>query len=175
MHTLDDIINADFQEANSFLYKIMKDCDIESEEECVNMLESGARKGVPDFQYFLGFCHYSGFGCEKDTRKAIKCWMKAAKNDMDDAQFLLGCAYFYGDNIRKSYKKAVYWFEKASQNGHVDAQYYLSGCYKFGLGTKKSQCIGVRSRPKATMLMPSINLPNLIFMEKESNRVMTKR
>src|ERR1051325_1169240 len=75
-----------------------------------------------------------GIGTEKNLKKSISWYQRAAQNGHGGAQNNLGSLYFIGKGVEKDLKKAIYWYEKAVENGHKGAQYNIGECYEFGNG-----------------------------------------
>jgi TPR repeat protein len=65
-----------------------------------------------------------GIGVLTDDKKAIKWYLKAAKQGVSDAQYNLGLMYDNGEGVLKDLSKAKYWIKKAYENPDVNA--YIS-------------------------------------------------
>jgi TPR repeat protein len=75
-----------------------------------------------------------GDGVEQDSRQAVDCYRRAAKQGLVDAQYNLGICYDQGIGVGMDTKQALAWFRKAAEQGNVGAQYYLGTCYANGDG-----------------------------------------
>ncbi len=61
-------------------------------------------------QYSLGLLYKEGGETEKNLKKAIYRFEKAAKNGYVEAQYKLALYYQLGVETEKSLEKAIYWF-----------------------------------------------------------------
>jgi TPR repeat protein len=77
-----------------------------------------------------------GEGVDKDLKKAVYWFEKAATQGHIDAQFRLYEIY-YGGGIGQDLQKAAYWCEKAAEQGKAVAQFKLALMYKNGEGVYK--------------------------------------
>ncbi len=83
----------------------------------LNKLDSEANS---EAQEVLGQMYLAGVGVEKDVRKGIEYWEKAASNGSSDAMFNLGICYEQGvPGITEDIDKAIYWLEKGSELGNA--------------------------------------------------------
>ena len=90
----------------------------------------------------LGWDYYEN----KDTAKALECYLKAAKLNDVWATYAVGLIYAkyspfdeeYDDEIEQDYSKAVYWYRKAAELGHKDAIKALGHMYFEGKGVEQS-------------------------------------
>lgn len=83
----------------------------------MGMTKSRAEKGDAGEQAILAMYYQYGIGVEKDYKKALYWYQKAANAGHIPAQINLGNIYRTGDTIKTDYKKARYWFNKACQAG----------------------------------------------------------
>ena len=63
---------------------------------------------------------------QRDYRKALQYYKKAAELGYVDAHASLGNLYYKGLGVQKDEKKALYHLEKAAIRGHPQARYYLA-------------------------------------------------
>ena len=96
-----------------------------------------AKKGNALAQLELGRLYYMGDGVNKDYKKAIEWFRKAAEQGNAKAQWNLGLCYKNGKGVDKNYGKAVAWSRKAAEQGNASAQFYLGYSYCFGSGIRK--------------------------------------
>ena len=82
----------------------------------------------------LGDKYYEGDGVQKDYKKAVEYYTKAAEKGSVWAQHKLAEMYHYGDGVVQDYKKAVKWYAILAKQGDEDAQYELAEMYYYGEG-----------------------------------------
>ncbi len=92
----------------------------------------------PESYFQLGWCYYTGEGAEKDLKKAVELFTKAADLGHANAQFELGMCYYNGEGTPQNLSKAVELFTNAAEQEHADAQFILGGCYNEGKGVRKN-------------------------------------
>lgn len=103
-----------------------------------------AKQGNGLAQTTLGILYIRGLGIEKDFKKAIYWFKKAALNKdiarkaQARSEAMLGVIYQEGKGVAKDYHKAVKWYKKASKKGDPSAQGILSTMYATGKGVKKN-------------------------------------
>ncbi len=78
-------------------------------------------------QNYVGIHHYLGLGVDRDFRKAVTWFAKAAVKGYPDAQYNLGAMYANGEHVAKDYYKAYLWFFAADHNGNQHAAKRLTG------------------------------------------------
>ena len=66
--------------------------------------------------YAVGKCYKDGKGVQKDRKKAVEHFAKAARLGNADAQYQLGKAYLKGKGVAADEKKARTWLSKAVKN-----------------------------------------------------------
>jgi len=100
-------------------------------ERAVKILEPLAEKGDVTAQYNLGQCYFSGWGVQKDWKKAER-WLRAsAAQGHEWAKVLLGHTV---DGLGK-HEEAVRIYRWAAAKGLAAAQVRLGQMYRSGLGT----------------------------------------
>ena len=72
-----------------------------------------AERGFGPAQRMVGGFYELGISVEKDVKKAIEWYKKAAENEVDDALSMLATVYFR----QKDYEEAVKWAEKSADCG----------------------------------------------------------
>jgi len=98
----------------------------------------------------LGEYHKDGCDCvEKDERKAIAYYQRAAQQGFAPAQDSLGRCYKNGKGVAKNEAKAVEWYKKSAEQGYALAQYDLGLCYTRGEGVTKDETIAAEWYRKA--------------------------
>jgi hypothetical protein len=83
--------------------------------------------------------HEKGEGTEKNQKKALYWYEKAAEQGHAKAQNNCGVMYDSGKGTTMDKAKALYWYEKAAEQGHANAQYNLGLLYTQGKETENSR------------------------------------
>ncbi|CAO3657457.1 unnamed protein product [Mucor hiemalis] len=114
-----------------------------------------AESGSPLGLFFYGIALRHGWGCKKNSAKAVRYLQSAAESAVHDLQtgiaqsanvakselvlaiYELGVCFRHGWGVPKNVETAAYYFEVASNLGDPDAQNDLGFCYAHGLGVKK--------------------------------------
>ncbi|EJK46081.1 hypothetical protein THAOC_35274, partial [Thalassiosira oceanica] len=87
------------------------------------MVRARVAKKDPQAILFLGNKYFFGeLGLQKDMRKAVELWTKAAELGSIGALFELGNAYDNGDGVEEDNAKAAQFWTKAAIQGHVLAR-----------------------------------------------------
>ena len=81
--------------------------------------------------------YYFGRGVKKDSKKAYKYFLDAAKYKDEYAETYLGLFYDKGIAVNKNYEIAYQWYYKAAIKGNAFAQYSLGVLYSEGNGVIK--------------------------------------
>lgn len=102
-----------------------------------DILSPLAKDGNPDAQKMLGIMYDYGQGVEKDPKKALGWYLKAASRGQPGVQYLIGSKYFRGDGARQDYAEAAKWWKMAAAGSQVEAQFNLGLMYYRGLGVKQ--------------------------------------
>ena len=97
--------------------------------------------------YNTGLQYYN----DKNYKKAVKYFTKAALQGYATAQSNLGVCYEKGTGITKDEKIAVKWYTKAAEQGHATAQCNLGVCYALGKGVTKDEKKAVECFIKAAL------------------------
>ena len=90
--------------------------------------------GTPDEWNKIGGKFYEN----KEYKKAVVWWQKAANQGYAKSQYNLGNCYSEGLGVPQSYVNAVKWYTKAAEQGDASAQCNLGYCYEVGQGVKQS-------------------------------------
>ncbi|GAA5801051.1 hypothetical protein EDC94DRAFT_614809 [Helicostylum pulchrum] len=114
-----------------------------------------AETGSPLGLFFYGIALRHGWGCKKNSVKAVRYLQSAAESAVHELQtgiaqsvsvakselvlaiYELGVCFRHGWGVPKNLETAAYYFEVASNLGDPDAQNDLGFCYAHGLGVKK--------------------------------------
>ena len=107
------------------------------------MVKIYASTGNPNAEAYMASAYESGYGINKNPKKAL-FWMNlAAEHGNKFAQATLGIKYAKGDSVPKDMNKAFYWYKKSAMQGNSDAQSLLADCYFCGEGTLKDEIEGL--------------------------------
>lgn len=90
-----------------------------------------------DQDHKRGLLFYKGIGVDKDFKKAVQWFKRAAKKGHSGAQYNLGIMSYLGQGVPQDYAQAAFWFQKAGENDHAAAQYNLGFLYYEGKGVVK--------------------------------------
>lgn len=85
----------------------------------------------------LGKKYLEGQGSQKDIRKGLECYKKAAEKGSIEAQLALGDRYRQGTEVEKDEQEAFRWYWQAAGQGNVDAQFWLGYAYDDGKGVEQ--------------------------------------
>ncbi len=79
-------------------------------------------KDTPDGQFFLGASFHGHHKANKDLKKALYWYEKAASNGHGQAQYNLALMYANKDGVDRNLMKAYHWISKAAENNIDDAK-----------------------------------------------------
>ena len=98
------------------------------------MIQARVEKKDPGAINHLGDQYYYGdLGFEKDMRKAVGLYNKAAELGSVEALFSLGIVYRHGEGVEADMVKAVQFYKKAAMQGHAESRHNL-GYYETSQG-----------------------------------------
>ncbi|ADM11809.2 uncharacterized protein Eint_070450 [Encephalitozoon intestinalis ATCC 50506] len=106
----------------------------------------GASLDCPNCQFRVGKCFENGeMGHEKDMRRSIEWYIKAADLGQSDAQTRLSALFLNGLDgvVEKNIKLGFRLGLKAATRENVFAAYLVSECYKQGIGVKKNALLAL--------------------------------
>ena len=83
------------------------------------------------------------FAEQKNFKKEIKCYHKAAEQGNKDAQLALGVMYNIGHGVPQDDKAAVKYYKLAAEQGNAKAQYNLGVAYTEGKGVRQDDKVAV--------------------------------
>ncbi len=95
-------------------------------------------QGNAGAQFGLGYMHLAGFGVERNHKKAMNYFTKAAEQGSAEAQFHLGSMHARGVGVKRDFTKAFYNFNLAAHQGHAVAVYNLAMMQLAGVGLPPS-------------------------------------
>jgi TPR repeat protein len=94
------------------------ECDPEG---AFDAFQMSIRVGSYLTEYDVGECYLTGFGTEKDTKKAFECFMNT--KELYSSQYRIGWCYMYGEGVEKDEAEGIKWLGEAALNGDADAMY----------------------------------------------------
>jgi TPR repeat protein len=119
-------------------YEYKRACDFKKVEDLPQAFlnyQSAAEKGHAEAQYHLASCYERGEGTDKDEKKAIDWYEKAAHQNHLVAK---GIRYLKGYSVTKDEIEAFKCFNEAADKGFVAAQFALGLCYANGQGVTQN-------------------------------------
>ena len=94
-------------------------------DEAMKWLAKAADEGHPSAVSQLGVCTFNGHGVERNLKKAVILWTRAAFNKDVEALYHLGGAHLRGDGVERDSFKARSFWESAAKKGHIESQYEI--------------------------------------------------
>ncbi|MEJ2609893.1 MAG: ankyrin repeat domain-containing protein [Candidatus Thiodiazotropha sp.] len=91
-------------------------------ETAAKIYQSLSEQGDPEAQFALGGFYRSGRGVEKNHKKALYWFLKAAQQEHTEAQYATGAMYEHGWGVKADTTQAMNWYSKAASQGHKLAQ-----------------------------------------------------
>ena len=61
-------------------------------------------------------------GVQRDNKRAVQYYEKAANNGIAEAMVALGACYELGRGVPKNKGKAIYWYQKGADQDNEDAK-----------------------------------------------------
>lgn len=125
---------------------------------------------ILDELYKTGLCYYFGKeGKNKDYKKAVDLFNKAAEGGHVDAQYALGDCYENGEGVVQNYNQAVYWYKKAAEKEDANAQNRLGKLYYNGKGVIQDYNEAGVLWEKAARKGQKNAIENLELLKKDNN------
>ena len=90
-----------------------------------------------DQDHKRGLLFYKGIGVDKDFKKAVQWFRRAAEKGHAVAQYNLGIMTYLGQGVDQDYRQAAEWFRRAGEQDHAAAQYNLGFLYYEGKGVER--------------------------------------
>ena len=98
-----------------------------------------ANQGLPEFLCAAGVLYERGeLGTDKDPKKSVEYYSKAALTGYASAQNRLGQSYLLGHGIDQDSELAFNWFSKGALSGYLPAQTNLGKSYEQGIGVTQN-------------------------------------
>jgi hypothetical protein len=118
-----------------------------------------AQSGQVSDQYAVANMYFRGRGIEKNASKALRWFLRAAKQGHTKAAYKVGYLYLYAADLAASNspKQAFPWIQKAAQAGYPPAQYELGRLYFSGKAVERdeSQALKWLGRAKSAGYAPA--------------------
>ncbi len=91
-------------------------------------------------QNIMGHLFYMGVGgpANKDYKKTVLWWKKAAMQGSDEAKYNLAILYEKGIGLDMDYNRAYKWYLSAAKDGNKNAQFNVANMYAKGAGVAVS-------------------------------------
>ena len=102
-----------------------------------------ARTGNASAQNNLGLLYKYGRGVERDLKRAVEWYRRAAEQDHAVAQFNLGLMYDNGLGVTQDFEAAARWFRLAADKDVARAQTFLGMMYWAGKGVSKDRSLAL--------------------------------
>jgi TPR repeat protein len=93
----------------------------------------------PQIQTRLGNNYKTGMGVDKNYKKAVYWYRKAAEQDFAPAQNNLAVMYEQGLGLPKDESEAVKWYRRAAEQHDAKAQHSIGIMYRDGRGIPRDQ------------------------------------
>ena len=93
-------------------------------------LDTAAMLGNVKAMSTLGVCYLNGYGCQRDTVEAVRCYRNAIEAGSLDACNRLGYLY----EAQENYDSAVACYRKSMEGGNLEGYCCLGLCYEKGRG-----------------------------------------
>ena len=106
-------------------------------EKAFNIWSNRAKSGIFDWfdadadsQYELGNYYLDGICVNKDYKKALAWFKKAAKQDNSKAQLKYGLMHYWGYGVEQDSEKAFSWIMKSANQGNIAAAAWIKNAIK---------------------------------------------
>ena len=151
--TLESLAMGDFPEAWIYLGELCSELAAAYDPiEAFKCFETAANLEIAEGYYRLGLCYYDGFGCDKDERRAVDCFLNGAEKDHVGCIRVLGICRELGVGCPIDYEMAVALYTKAATLGDAVAINNLGGCYFYGHGVPQNKEYAAELYERAAML-----------------------
>jgi len=99
----------------------------------IKTLKRSARSGDVMAQYQLATA-YEQKGGNRNLRRAVDYYERAAKANLDSAQFALGRLYENGNGVGQNYQLAIQYYKAAATQDHAASNFKLGTIFENGIG-----------------------------------------
>lgn len=103
----------------------------------------------------LGYMYEKGFYFKKDSKTALKYYIKSAKLGNGTAANNAGLIYYHGrhnPNRKPDYKKAIVYFQLAFEKNNFKSCSYLGDIYSIGKGVKRDSSKAIKYLSKGASI-----------------------
>lgn len=104
----------------------------------LNYLEEAAKENHAESLDLLGMLYATGEFLEKDPKRAVGLFKRAAQLGLTEAKFHLAMALKEGFGANQNPTEAFAWLRIASKENLSEAIFALAECYEEGFGTEKN-------------------------------------
>lgn len=142
-------IRAEYQLFKIFSEGIYVEEDRKMAIEC---LEKVAESGDVDAMIDLGDYLYNEYAFDeddKDCKRALEWYRKAAKTNNDVAFMRIARCYRWGNGVAENEREAFKWYSKAAEQGNIRGVFQVAECYYHGRGVDKNNKKAVENYLKA--------------------------
>lgn len=116
-------------------------------------LAQNADKNNRDIQFFIGVCHFFGYGgAAQNDVDAAKWFKKASDRGHDVAQANLGGMYLEGKGVSVDYNEGIRLLRKSADHGNAQGLRMLGLAYGNGVGVKQDYVQAIRYLKQAEKL-----------------------
>lgn len=116
-------------------------------------LAQNADKNNRDIQFFIGVCHFFGYGgASQNDMEAAKWFKKASDQGHDAAQANLGGMYLEGKGVSVDYTEGIRLLRKSADRGNAKGLRMLSVAYENGVGVQQDYVQAIRYLKQAEKL-----------------------
>ncbi len=98
-----------------------------------------ADRGIPAADSYLADMYEQGLGVERNFRKALEYYRKAARVHFGPAENGLGVMYFCGEGVRQDFERSTQWYRAAIRDGSDLAKVNLAVAYENGLAVPRDR------------------------------------
>ena len=97
-----------------------------------------AKAGDPQAQYAVGNMYYRGRGVEASDKKALRWFLRAARQGVLKASYKSAYIYLHSKTVHKSPRKALPWLKLSAKSGNPAAMYELAMLYSTRRASKQN-------------------------------------
>ena len=126
-------VNSIFGDSFSQMYLAKTYAEQNKMKESYNLITLSAENGNPDAQYMVADLYLRGTQdkiIEKNPKKAVEWYKKAADRENIDAMIALGELYYVGKGCEKDLLQSAKYFAKAADEGNASAAHNAAICYQ---------------------------------------------
>lgn len=87
-----------------------------------------------DGLYWLGLCHFHGWGTPQDLPKAVEMFQLASEHGVVEAMITLAGCLKNGMGVHQDFTRSAQLYEQAANAGSASAMFFIGRCYQDGRG-----------------------------------------